>query len=255
MTDPLVVEFEVDVAPARAFEVWTRRCATWWPSSHTISGDPSAITFEPRPGGRIVEHAPGGGEHDWGEVLEWDPPSRLRYLWHLFFDPSEATEVEVTFSPLGERTAVRLEQRGWERLGDAAPARRTRTQQAWGTIGASFRRACLGITAAAERRLPAHVVQADGDEIVIAAVDPRGAAQLGFTDTSRGEFARTIRSDAEKANVLQELRDAGFCFARGREWSPAEVFEWLCERGLLSGQFRSLSYTAPGRFHVREEQC
>jgi uncharacterized protein YndB with AHSA1/START domain len=142
MTDPLVVEFEVGVPPTRAFDVWTRRCATWWPSSHTISGDPSAITFEPRRGGRIVEHASSGEEHDWGEVLEWDPPSRLRYLWHLFFDPSEATEIEVTFSPLGDRTAVRLEQRGWERLGDAGPARRTRTQQAWGTIGASFRRAC-----------------------------------------------------------------------------------------------------------------
>jgi uncharacterized protein YndB with AHSA1/START domain len=142
MTDPLVLEFEVGVPPARAFEVWTRRCATWWPPSHTISGDPAAITFEPRAGGRIVEVAPGGGEHDWGEVLDWEPPSRLRYLWHLFFDRSEATEVEVTFSEAGDGTTVRLEQRGFERLGEAGPARRTRTEGAWRSITAEFVRAC-----------------------------------------------------------------------------------------------------------------
>lgn len=55
MIEPLVVEFEVDAPVAHAFDVWTRRCATWWPAGHTVSGDPSAITFEPSPGGRIVE--------------------------------------------------------------------------------------------------------------------------------------------------------------------------------------------------------
>ena len=89
-----------------------------------------------------MEHASGGAEHDWGEVLDWDPPGRLRYLWHLFFDRSEATEVEVTFSPAGEGTAVRLEQRGWERLGDAAADRRTRTRDAWSELGARFVEAC-----------------------------------------------------------------------------------------------------------------
>ena len=61
--EPLVVAFEVGVPPPHAFETWTRRCATWWPRSHTISGHPTTVTFEPRPGGRIVEHAPDGREH------------------------------------------------------------------------------------------------------------------------------------------------------------------------------------------------
>lgn len=130
------------VAPAQAFDTWTRRCANWWPSSHTLSGDPSAITFEPRAGGRIVEHAPGGVEHDWGTVLDWEPPTRLRYRWHLFFDLTEATEVEVTFIPVAGRTAVRLEQRGWEQLGEAGPNRRTRTRDAWSTLVADFISVC-----------------------------------------------------------------------------------------------------------------
>ncbi len=141
-TDPLVIVFEVHVPRPRAFELWTTRCATWWPPSHTVSGDPAAITFEPGRGGRIVEHAAGGGEHVWGQILDWEPPARLRYLWHLFFDPAQATEVEVTFSPIAGGTAVRLEQRGWEQLGEAGPGRRARTRNAWSVITARYAEAC-----------------------------------------------------------------------------------------------------------------
>jgi hypothetical protein len=52
--EPLVIELAVAVAPAEAFETWTRRCTTWWPRSH------------------------------WGSVIAWEPPERLRYRWHLF---------------------------------------------------------------------------------------------------------------------------------------------------------------------------
>ena len=137
--EPLVLAFEVSVPPEHAFDIWTDRCALWWPRSHTVSGDPATITFEPWPGGRIVEHARDGAEHLWGEVLDWDPPDRLRYLWHLFFDPSEATEVEVRFAPIaGGGTAVRLKQGGWERLGEAGASRRERTGRAWATITQEF---------------------------------------------------------------------------------------------------------------------
>jgi uncharacterized protein YndB with AHSA1/START domain len=136
--ETLVVEFEVAVPPAQAFDAWTRRCATWWPPGHTISGGPASIMFEPRSGGRIVERAPDGVEHPWGTVLDWQPPSRLRYRWHLFLDASEATEVEITFTARDAHTAVRLEQRGWERLGEAGPPRRDRTRQAWDAITARF---------------------------------------------------------------------------------------------------------------------
>ena len=54
---PLVVAFTVAVPPARAFTVWTRRPALWWPASHTVSGDPAAIEMPPEVGGRVVERA------------------------------------------------------------------------------------------------------------------------------------------------------------------------------------------------------
>lgn len=141
-TEPLVVTFDVEASPAHAFQTWTARCATWWPRSHTVSGDPAQITFEPRAGGAIVERASDGREHRWGEVLDWEPPHRLRYLWHLFFDPGEATEVEVTFQPSATGTAVRLEQRGFERLGEAGPPRQARTRDVWAMIAPVFAEAC-----------------------------------------------------------------------------------------------------------------
>ena len=135
---PLVIEFSLSVAPTSAFETWTQRCATWWPASHTVSGDPAAITFEPHSGGRIFERAPSGIEHEWGRVLDWEPPGRLRYLWHLFFEPQDATEVEVTFTPARDGTSVRLEQRGFERLGEAGAARRAKTETSWQTLAGAF---------------------------------------------------------------------------------------------------------------------
>ena len=139
---PLVLEFEVGVPPEQAFEVWTRQCSLWWPPAHTVSGDPAAITFESRAGGRIMERGRDGAEHDWGRVLDWEPPTRLRYLWHLFFDPREATEVELTFTAVPAGTAVRLEQRGWDKLGEAASPRRERTGQVWGELTAEYARVC-----------------------------------------------------------------------------------------------------------------
>jgi len=136
--EPLVVRFDVGASPARAFELWTERTATWWPRAHTVSGDPAAIVFEPHAQGRIVERGPDGREHVWGTVLEWEPPRRLRYLWHLFFDPSQATEVDVTFTAAQAGTTVMLRQTGWGRLGDAGPPRRERTGQVWSTIAAAF---------------------------------------------------------------------------------------------------------------------
>jgi hypothetical protein len=139
VSEPLVIAFEVNASPEHAFAVWTTRCEAWWPADHTLSGDPTSIVFEPHVAGRIYEVAPDGAEHDWGNVVAWEPPGRLAYSWFLFFDPSEATEVEVTFRQVADgRTQVRLEQRGWERLGDQGPPRRTTTGRVWAELTALF---------------------------------------------------------------------------------------------------------------------
>lgn len=137
--EPLVVEFEVAAGRDHAFETWVSRPTMWWPRSKSVSGDRlDAVVIERFVGGRVFERDDAGQEYDWGRVVAWDPPHRVAYTWHLFFDPSEATDVTVTFESLGSSTAVRLEQRGWERLGEAGPMRRQNTIAAWEFIAPHY---------------------------------------------------------------------------------------------------------------------
>jgi uncharacterized protein YndB with AHSA1/START domain len=136
---PLVVEFEVACDPEHAFETWVGRTASWWPRGHTRSGDALAIVFEPHPGGRIFERTSDGRELEWGEVLDWEAPRRLRLLWHHVFDRSEATQVEVAFTEADGGTKVRIVQTGWEALGDEGRARRDRTSAGWSNVTAPYR--------------------------------------------------------------------------------------------------------------------
>jgi uncharacterized protein YndB with AHSA1/START domain len=142
--EPLEIGFTVACPPGHAFEMWAERTSLWWPHGHSVSAAPGlTVTFEPRQGGRIFERTPGGDEHDWGEVLVWEPPRRLVYLWHLRFDRSDATEVEVTFAEVPEGTAVSIVHRGWERLGEKGPERRARNEKGWAGVIEHYRSACV----------------------------------------------------------------------------------------------------------------
>jgi uncharacterized protein YndB with AHSA1/START domain len=84
MIEPIEIDFTVACDREHAFDVWTSRTTLWWPVEHTVSAAPGvAVTFEPRGGGRIFERTPAGDEHEWGEVLAWEPPRLLRYRWHI----------------------------------------------------------------------------------------------------------------------------------------------------------------------------
>jgi uncharacterized protein YndB with AHSA1/START domain len=133
MIEPLRIAFEVACSPDHAFETWTRKATSWWPPEHTVSHEPGArIVFEPRVGGRIFERTVAGHEIEWGEIVEWDPPHRLRYRWHIATDPKNATEVEIVFRRLAEsKTLVEVEHGGWERLGEVGQGWRDANQAGW----------------------------------------------------------------------------------------------------------------------------
>jgi hypothetical protein len=141
--EPIVVEFEVMTSPQHAFDVWTSRPSMWWPRSHTVTQDPDlTVVFEGFAGGRIYERGSDGSEHEWGEILVWEPPLRVDYLWHLFFERSEATEISVTFTETDNGSRVRLVQTGFEKLGDEIGAeRRRRTDHAWLEVTGFYRSA------------------------------------------------------------------------------------------------------------------
>jgi uncharacterized protein YndB with AHSA1/START domain len=139
--EPLRITFDVACSPDHAFATWTARATSWWPPEHTVSHEPGAqIVFEPRRGGRIFERTPGGNEIEWGEVVEWDPPRRLRYLWRIATERSNATDVEIVFRRLPDSTTrVEIEHGGWDRLGEMGRAWRDTNQAGWDGVLPAYR--------------------------------------------------------------------------------------------------------------------
>jgi uncharacterized protein YndB with AHSA1/START domain len=123
---PLVREVLVTADPARAFDAFTGHIGAWWPmASHSVYGAEATVSFEDD---RLVERH-GDQATVWGEVLEWEPPVRLRLTWHPGTDPDEATQVTVTFRAEGAQVRVRLTHTGWERRHD--PDVRDRYATGW----------------------------------------------------------------------------------------------------------------------------
>jgi uncharacterized protein YndB with AHSA1/START domain len=137
MIDPIQRTIIVRCDRARAFRVFTDEMGSWWPLdtfSRAVDegGAPVvAIAFDHEVG-TIWEVRADGGRASWGEILVWEPPTRLVMAWKPRDRPVEPTEVEVTFTALEEGgTRVDLEHRGWERLGDLAAQGRENYASGW----------------------------------------------------------------------------------------------------------------------------
>jgi len=142
---PIRKSIRVDVAPARAFEIFTSGMNRWWLKTHTINPTKSPIkniVVEPRAGGRWFERGEDGSECNWGKVLAWEPPTRLLLAWQINgrwqFDPALITEVDIRFTPDGNGTRVELEHRKLEVLGDQAEAMAQAFTGGWGVLLDSF---------------------------------------------------------------------------------------------------------------------
>ena len=140
---PIQRSVVVDAPPERAFEVFTERLGTWWPSDYSVvEGGYGTAIIEPRAGGRWYERGATGAECDVGEVLVYEPPSRLVLTWRLDAefnvepDPARASEIEVRFVPDRDGTRVELEHRHFERhgAGGAVVAETVGGEGGWGTL-------------------------------------------------------------------------------------------------------------------------
>jgi uncharacterized protein YndB with AHSA1/START domain len=147
VTDTETVEVRrtitVEAPIARAFEVFATRMGTWWPQTHRMGSEPiDDLVLEPRTGGRWVEHSTDGTEVDWGEVLVWNPPTRLMLSWGISGDwklegPGAHSEIDVRFiAETPGRTRVELAHRGLERhTGDWVALRDTVSgDKGWGHL-------------------------------------------------------------------------------------------------------------------------
>jgi uncharacterized protein YndB with AHSA1/START domain len=122
-TEAVLKSVYVEASPETAFRVFTDGIDTWWPiSKYGIFGeDAERVAIED---GRVVERAKDGREAEWGRVVDWEPPTRVRLTWRPGFAADQPdTELEVRFAPEGDGTRVELEHTGWERLADGAKSR------------------------------------------------------------------------------------------------------------------------------------
>lgn len=139
----------VRATPERAFAVFTESFDSWWPKSHHIGSSPlKTAVLEPGVGGRWFGRHEDGGESSWGDVLTWEPPTRLVIAWRITsawaYDPKLLTEVEVRFTAVGQgETRIDFEHRGLERFGDGEAADQTRSSMdgGWGAILEAFKAA------------------------------------------------------------------------------------------------------------------
>ena len=73
------------------------------PFDRRAAGEAGGV--EPQVGGRIFEEHVDGRRFQWGRVLEWEPPRRVKFTFHPSRDPATAQDVEVRFVPDGGGTA------------------------------------------------------------------------------------------------------------------------------------------------------
>lgn len=107
----VVSEVRVDASPETVFEYFTRpeKLQRWMGLAAETDG---------RPGGAWRVDFNGRGSVAAGELVELEPPERIVFTWGWeqseaapFYLPPGATTVEVTFTPDGDGTLVRLEHR------------------------------------------------------------------------------------------------------------------------------------------------
>jgi uncharacterized protein YndB with AHSA1/START domain len=123
---PIIQRVVVNVPREKAFDLFTSKMTDWWFVGRGIGPNPfKEIVIEPRRGGRWFERAEDGAETNWGEVLQWDRPSRILLAWRIDaswkFDPELETLLEIKFDAVDPNsTQILLEHRNLDRLGESA---------------------------------------------------------------------------------------------------------------------------------------
>jgi uncharacterized protein YndB with AHSA1/START domain len=141
--EPVRKTVTVPAAPQRAFELFTAHMNEWWPlATHSVSTqDAAGVTFGDGAGAAITETATDGTTSVWGTVIRWEPPHHVAFTWHPGTPETEATRVDVTFTPDEPgSTVVQLTHSGWEHRPDGATAREN-YDSGWTPVIGSYARA------------------------------------------------------------------------------------------------------------------
>ncbi|PHZ86442.1 SRPBCC domain-containing protein [Paremcibacter congregatus] len=145
--DPILKSVVIDKSPDAVFRFFVDHMSEWWPleeSCDATDNKPLARIVFPREIGQEIrgEYADGTG-FVIGRLRHFEEPRRILFTWHWGWEPTEATEVEVSFTAEGSATRLDLVHRGWEKLGARGPKERRDHEGGWDLIiGELFRAWC-----------------------------------------------------------------------------------------------------------------
>ena len=113
---PMAYEYVLRSDTGAAFDVYARRIGEWWDPRYTAHAETlETVVIQPLVGGRVFARHTDIGDHDWGEVIVWEPGRQLVHTFMLAQDPAHPSEVEVTFEPGdGATCTMRLAHGGWD---------------------------------------------------------------------------------------------------------------------------------------------
>jgi uncharacterized protein YndB with AHSA1/START domain len=134
--EPIRITTRVRRSVDDAFELFARNTTAWWPLDR-FSFDTARsceVHLDPFEGGRFYERYQDGDEFQIGDVLRWEPPSRLTFTWK-HHDWAAPTEIDVVFTAeQATVTRVELEHRAWERLGPLGRKNRDGYANGWPAV-------------------------------------------------------------------------------------------------------------------------
>lgn len=136
---PIRKSVTVPLRPDAAFRLFTEDMGGWWPGeTHSVSAAagerPRAIAVTPGAGGHITEETHDGRRARWATVTVYEPGARFAFDWYVGRDETEATQVEVTFTPVEQGTRVDLVHDGFDRRGATAASARVSYQAGWDMV-------------------------------------------------------------------------------------------------------------------------
>lgn len=119
--EPVRQSVHVDCPIEDVFRLFTEGFGEWWPlASYSLTGaEAKECELEPWTGGRVLERTASGEEHEWGSILAWDPPERLRLSWYPGGEEDRSQTVDVEFAVEAKGTRVTVTHTGWETTGTA----------------------------------------------------------------------------------------------------------------------------------------
>lgn len=108
------------------------------------------------------------------------------------------------------------------------------------------------------KNISAYISQADGDFVSVKNIDQNIRnllADIGLKNEETDNNCKIyVGSDADKAQLMEQLRDLEIYFSDGKEWCPSEIFEHFRDKGLIHGKYTKISWIGPNAYRIFPNQ-